>query len=58
MSEEGDFDPDADVPLWVNVVVPIIMGLMFLLTIVILYHTDKEIPIEKLEEWVRKHLYI
>lgn len=54
MSDEDDLDPNAGVPLWVNVLVPIVTGILFLAVLVILFHTNKEIPVEKLEDWVEK----
>lgn len=47
-------DPNADVPLWVNIVVPVILGAVFFAVLVVLFYTDKEIPIETLEYWVQR----
>ncbi|XP_053386412.1 uncharacterized protein LOC123538787 [Mercenaria mercenaria] len=54
MSEEEDYDPNAGVPLWVNILVPILSGLLFVAVLVILFHTKKEVPLETIEDWVEK----
>jgi hypothetical protein len=45
-------DPDVNVPLWVNILVPTLLGVLFLAVLVLLFLTNKEIPIETLETWV------
>lgn len=47
-------DPNAGVPPWVNIVVPILAGLIFILVLIWLFFTDKEIPVETLEDWVER----
>jgi hypothetical protein len=52
MSDDDEFDPNKDVPIWVNIVVPIVSGLIFIGVLIILFHTKKEVPLETIKDWV------
>ncbi|XP_060594124.1 uncharacterized protein LOC132748499 [Ruditapes philippinarum] len=52
MSDDDEFDPNKDVPIWVNIVVPIVSALIFIGVLIILFHTKKEVPLETIEDWI------
>ncbi|KAL4217109.1 hypothetical protein ACF0H5_023564 [Mactra antiquata] len=54
MTDDDDFDPNDDVPEWINIVIPITMVVLFVIVIWYLYKTDKEISVDTLNKWVGK----
>ena len=56
--DDTDFDPNKDVPAWINIVVPIICGVIFVVVLVTLYRTKKEVPVEKLERLVNSDVVV
>ena len=56
--DDTDFDPNKDVPVWINIVVPIICGVIFVVVLVTLYRTKKEVPVEKLERLVNSDVVV
>ena len=52
IADEGKFNPNANVPVWVNIVVPLAGAVLFSLVLYMLHTTDKEIPVEQLEAFV------
>ena len=56
--DDTEFDPNKDVPVWINIVVPIICGVIFVVVLVTLYRTKKEVPVEKLERLVNSDVVV
>ena len=56
--DDTEFDPNKDVPVWINIVVPIICGVTFVVVLVTLYRTKKEVPVEKLERLVNSDVVV
>ena len=52
MADDEEFDPNANVPLWVNIVIPIISVVIFVGALVVVYFLPYEIDVERLELWV------
>ena len=51
--EANSYDPNANVPAWVNIVIPIATVVIFLAVIVVLWRTDKEVSPRTLNRIVR-----
>ena len=52
MADDEEYDPDANVPLWVNIVIPIISVVIFVGALIFVYFLPYEIDVERLELWV------
>ena len=53
MADDDEYDPNAGVPPWVNIVIPIISMVIFVVAMVAVYFTPYEIDVKRLDLWVR-----
>ena len=52
MADDEDYDPNAGVAPWINIVIPIISMVIFIVAMVAVYFMPYEIAVERLDLWV------